>query len=80
MTELQSPVQSLECNEENRLILNWISDITQLQNQGKHIILYTILAHLGINTNENAYKAVKVVQIPGMATTRLLYTNFYQKV
>ena len=72
-------MQSIEYNKENHSILNQIDDIpAELQAQDKKITLCKVPAHIEIKGNEEVDKAAKLaIDIPEMATTRLLYTNYY---
>ena len=61
---------AIENKGENHPILNQIYDIlTELHNQGKQL-----LAHIGVKGNKVAKQAI---DIPGMTTTRLSYTDYY---
>ena len=44
------------------------------QNQGKQLILCKVLPHIGIKGNNAAKQAI---DIPGIATTKLPFTDFY---
>ena len=57
---------------------NQIYDIlTELQNQGKQLKLCKAPAHIKGKGNEEADKAAKqAIDIPGMTTTRLPYTDY----
>ena len=47
--------------------------LVELQNQGKHITLYKVLAHMGIKSNEVAIIATKeAIGVPRVGTNRLL--------
>ena len=65
--------------ENNRENLNQIYDIqTELHNQGKQLILCKVPAHIGIKGNEETDKVAKqAIDMPGMTTTRLFYTDYY---
>ena len=50
----------------------------ELYNQGKQVTLLKVPAPIGIKGNEEADKAEKqAIDILGMTTTRLPYTNYY---
>ena len=71
-----SSMLAIKNNRENHPILNQIYDIlTELHKQGKQLILCKVTAHIG---NEETDKAAKqAIDIPGMTTTRLLYSGYY---
>ena len=48
--------------------------LTELHNQGKQLTLCKFPAHIGVKGNEEAKQAI---DIPGMTTTRLLYSDYY---
>ena len=70
---------AIENNRENHPILNQVYDIlTELHNQGKQFTLCKVPAHTGIKGNEEADKAAKqAIDLQGMTTTRLPYTDYY---
>ena len=78
-TDSLSSMLAIENNRENHPILNQIYDIlAELQNQGKQITICKVPAHIGVKGNEEANKAAKqAIDIPGMTTTRLPYTDYY---
>ena len=69
---------AIENNRENHPILNQIYNIlTKLHNQAKQLTLCKVPAHMGIKENEEADKAAKqAIDIPGMTTIRLPYTDY----
>ena len=75
-------MQAIKSNKENHPILNQIYDIlADLKGQKKHITLCKVPAHTGIKGNEEADKAAKeAIYMPGMITTRLPYTDYYQTI
>ena len=81
-TDSQSSMQAIESNKENHPILNQIHDIlADLKGQKKHITLCKVPAHTGIKGNEEADKAAKeATDMPGVITTRLPYTDYYQTI
>ena len=49
-----------------------------IQNQGKRLTLCKVPAHIEVKGNEEADRAAKqAIDIPGMTTTRLSYTDHY---
>ena len=70
---------AIKNNKENHPILNQLYDIlTELYNQGKQITLCKFFAHTGIKGNEETEKAAKqAIDMPGLTTSRLLYTDYY---
>ena len=69
---------AIENNKENHPILNQIYDIlAELQNQGKQITICKVPAHIEVKGNEEDDKAAKqAIEIPGMNTTILPYTDY----
>ena len=52
--------------------------LAELKAQVKNIILFKVPAHMGIKGNEETDKAAKeAIDMPGVTTTRLPYTNYY---
>ena len=78
-TDSLSSMLAIENNKENHTILNQMYDIlAELHNKGKQIILCKVPAHIGIKGNEEADKAAKqAIDMPGITTTRLPYTDYY---
>ena len=68
-----SSMMVIENNREKHPILNLIYNIlTELHNQRKQLTLCKVLAHTGINENEEADKVAKqAIDMPWMTTTRL---------
>ena len=67
-----------ENNRENHPILNQVYDIiTKFHNQGKQLTLICkVPANIGIKGNKEADKAAEqAIDMPGMITTRLPYTD-----
>ena len=61
-----------------RVIIVQLKNLTELHNQGKQFTLCKVSAHIGIKGNEEADKAAKqAIDMPGMTTTRLPYTDYY---
>ena len=81
-TDSQSSMQAIESNKENHPILNQIYDLlADLKEQKKQITLCKVPAHAGIKGNEEADKAAKeATDMPGLITTRLPYTDYYQTI
>ena len=81
-TDSLSSMLAIENNKENHPILNQIYDIlAELQNQGKQITICKVPAHIGVKGNEQADKAAKqAIEIPGMTTMRLPYSDYYQTI
>ena len=73
---------AIEKNRENYPILNQIYDIlAELQNQGKQITICKVPAHIGVKRNEEADKAEKQsIDMPGMITTSLSHSDYYQTI
>ena len=61
------------------MILNQIFDIIAVfQAQDKKIILCKVHAHIGIKGNEEPDKVAKqAIDLPGMTTSKLPYTDYY---
>ena len=58
-------------------ILNQIYDIlTELQNQGKQIILYKVPVLIGIKGNEEADKAVELETLNGKGNRKTVLSNY----
>ena len=81
-TDSLSSMLAIENNKENHPILIQIYDIlAELRNQGKQITICKVPAHIGVKGNEKADKAAKqAIDIPGMTTTSLPYTDYYQTI
>ena len=59
-------------------MLNQIYILTELQTQGKKVILCKVLVNIGIKENKEADKTSKeAIDMPGMTTTRLPHTDYY---
>ena len=72
-------MQSIEYKKEDHPILNQIYDIlAEHLVHDKKITLCKITAHIGIEWNEEADKEAKqAIDVPGMTTMRLSYTDYY---
>ena len=69
-------MQSIEYNKENHPILNQTHDnLAELQEKDKKIIMCKVLAHMRIKGNKEAAK--EALDMPGVITTRLSYTDYY---
>ena len=81
-TDSQSSMQAIESNKENHPIQNQIYDLlADLKEQKKQITLCKVPAHMVIKGNEEADKAAKeATDMPGLITTRLPYTDYYQTI
>ena len=77
-TSLRKLMENTDCNKDNYPILNQIYDnLVELQNQVKKIILWKVLAHIGIKVSKEAKKAI---DMPEMTTKSLPYTYYYQTI
>ena len=81
-TDVQSSMQSIEYNKENHPILNQMYDIlAELHEQDKKIILYKVPAHMGNKEYKKTDKLAKeAIDLPGMTTRRLPYTDYYPTI
>ena len=52
--------------------------LAEFQNKNEQIVLYKVPAHIGIKENKEGDKTAKqAIDLPGMTTSKLPYTDYY---